>query len=179
MNGKFPSAPSLAQDLVGGIPVSIFRPEDVKIGQKRASSPVYQRAPDQDNLVEEDVEKTRQNINAAYLRFGKPLDMRFAYKVHGAALSPAWDAVWTDDFSSTSDKFRNMTLLGVHRQFSDSIASNLKSSLEALSKEGMSVCLSSFSFFLFLFFFFFYTLNAAEQATLNLPTRTFPKSLTV
>eukprot|EP00961_Rhodomonas_salina_P152084 2047289-Rhodomonas_salina.1 len=38
-----------------------------------------------------------EEAHALYLNIAKPRDLRFAERVHGAALAPPWNEIWTDD----------------------------------------------------------------------------------
>ena len=51
------------------------------------------------DLLEASANQIREN----YVVYAQPLDLRYAHKVHGAALAPSWDTVWTDDPTIRTD----------------------------------------------------------------------------
>ncbi len=72
----------------GGFPVRIHRPDGSE--RERSGSPVLDRSMPIKSPIAKTALETEKNIDTIYLKYGRPLDLRYAYKVHGAALSPSW-----------------------------------------------------------------------------------------
>jgi hypothetical protein len=149
MRGSF--APKVvAKTSASGFPVPIHVPSD----RARSSSPVLDRSSfPQTSPIARTVEETERNINTVYLKLGRPLDLRYAYKVHGAALSPSWyvicilcfllylpvqsktynavfrNYIWTEDFDESSSSTQQYLEFESVKAIAQEIRGGIKTSL--------------------------------------------------
>eukprot|EP00961_Rhodomonas_salina_P301213 3940374-Rhodomonas_salina.1 len=84
-------------------------------------------------LVRESVTKVKEN----YMMYARPRDLRYAHKVHGAALAPPWDSIWLDDTTISTDVHANLMENQIRQAITAAIVRDIEFATGARAKVHM------------------------------------------
>eukprot|EP00961_Rhodomonas_salina_P164757 2220114-Rhodomonas_salina.1 len=106
MNGRFPNVDATRR--VASMSASSNMPPTFSIDKIQLQGAVGMGTDKKPHKLYDPVKRQKTlrkhaQASADYVNIARPLDLRFAQKVHGAALAPPWEYVWTDDTEVSTD----------------------------------------------------------------------------
>jgi hypothetical protein len=125
----------------GPFPLQVKNPADMppaaaEVGGEKGPRASVTHEPEKDTAVSAKLVKEKGNeARMIYMQYGQPRDLRYAHKVHGGALAPAWDLIWTDDTTVSTDTNANIMETEIRRAITNAVVRDIEITTGSAAKQ--------------------------------------------